>query len=96
MEHIYEYCVVAFASCLGITAGMYYLIIIPQLRRESGISKLFEAGLQLRFAQHIRDYGFLAKQKNNKIMIAVYYIIITVVVISVLIFLIGIMATMIE
>ena len=58
--------------------------------RSRGHKTLLEAGLQVNFVGHIKEYGRIAKERNNLGMLVVFYSINALVVFSVFCFICGI------
>lgn len=77
----------------GAVAFLYFFKVIPAVRKKRGLKTIFEAGLQLNFARHVREYGSLAKHEKNKGMLVIFYVLNVLVVLSILAFLTGVLAT---
>ena len=92
-ERLFFCSLVVFACGWAAVAFLYFLKVIPAVRKKRGWRTIFEAGLQLNFAGRVREYGSLAKHENNRGMLGIFYLLNVLVVLSVAAFLIGVLAT---
>jgi len=92
-EYLFFSSLVAFTCGWAVVAFLYFVKVIPVVKRKRGWRTVFEAGLQLNFAGHIREYGVLAKQENNRGMLKTFYLLNILIVLSVLAFLVGVLST---
>lgn len=93
-ERLFFCSLVAFACGWAVVAFLYFFKVIPEVKRRRGWRTVLEAGLQLNLAGHIREYGMIAKQENDKKMLRIFYSLNVLVVLSVLAFLSGILTTL--
>jgi hypothetical protein len=94
MEHLFFCSVTAFICGWGAVVCLYFSQVIPAVKKRRGSKTVFEAAFQLNFAGHIREYGQIAKQENNMKMLKIFYILNVLVVLSVLAFLTGLLASL--
>ena len=74
--------------------GLLYLAaILPVVARQRGLKSLFEAGLQLNFAGHLRIYRDMARARHDRRMLAVWYLANALVVFGCVSFLVGVLST---
>jgi len=92
-ESLFFLSLFVFACGWAAVALLYFSKVVPAVKRKRGWKTVFEAGLQLNFAGHVREYGSLAKQENNKGMLRVFYLLNVLAVLSILAFLTGVLAT---
>jgi hypothetical protein len=72
-------------------AILYLFKVIPVITRLGGWKTLLEAGVQLNFSGHIKEYGRVARETNNHKMQVVFYSINALVVFSVVALLCGLL-----
>ncbi len=82
-----------FVASWAILALVYLTIILPSVARQRGLKSLFEAGLQLNFAGHLRTYREMAKARHDRRMFVVWYLTNALVVFGCVAFLIGVLST---
>jgi hypothetical protein len=92
-ERLFDFCFTAFCCVWGTVGFLYWFKVIPAVVRKRGWRTILEAGLQLNFPRHIREYGLLAKHQNNKGMLRVFYLLNVLVVMGVLAFVAGALST---
>ncbi|TAL05627.1 MAG: hypothetical protein EPO07_03305 [Verrucomicrobia bacterium] len=93
-ESIFFYSLVAFALSWSVIAALYFFKVIPIVRRLHGERILLEATFQLNLTRHIKEYGLVARQEQNKAMLRTFHLLNSLIVLSVLFFLTGVLATL--
>ena len=92
-EVLFFICLFSFAIAWGLVAILYFARVVPTIRKYRGTRTFLEAGLQMNFTGHIREYGDIARQQNSPPMLRVYYVLNGMIIIAILIFVIGIAST---
>ena len=81
-------------GCLWVAVTFLYLFkIVPAIKKKRIWKTLIEVGLQCNFGGNIRQYGIIAKETNDRTMLKIYYLLNTLVVISMLFFLLTVLST---
>lgn len=88
-DTVFRWALSFFALSWAFVAVLYIFKVVPIVKQRHGVRTLLEAGLQLNIPRHIKEYGQIARDQNNPTMLAVFYGINGLVVLSVVCFLCG-------
>ena len=93
---MFLYATILFACGWGSVAILYFLKVIPVITHLRGWKTVLEAGLQLNFSGHIKEYGRVARETNNHTMQVVFYSINALVVFSVVALVCGLLTVILR
>lgn len=91
-SHIFLGSAVLFICGWSAVALLYFFAVIPELKKTHGRKVCLEAGFQLNFSRHIREYGALAKQEKDGRKLKIFYLINILICASIIAFLTGILS----
>ena len=93
-EHLFFGAFTVFVCGWSAVACLYFSQVVPAVKKRRGWKIVFQAAFQLNLAGHLREYGQIAKEANDRKMLRMFYFLNVLIMFSVLAALVGLTATL--